>query len=171
MLYGSTDIRVIQDGARRVDLEPILEQLRALPGVVAAEVAWENEGKLDDWEVEMADAARGKTANPNYLTLGTFAEAQRTILEVLETDAAWEVDRSASIPHATSPDGKCRAYFRPRTIWVSAPPFSLRDARKVDDDPRHINWQMTTQSLWRHLGPALQKQCRDAASQRRRLSR
>ncbi len=58
MLYGSTDIRVIQEADARPDYEGVVAQLRALPGVVAAEVAWENEGKLDDWEVEMADRAR-----------------------------------------------------------------------------------------------------------------
>ncbi len=169
MLYGSTDIRIVQDGNAQLDLEPILKQLRAMPGVIAAEVAWENEGKLDDWEVEMADAVRHE--NPNYPIYGNFASAQKDLLETLEQESDWVVDRSGSIPHATSPDGKCRAYFRPRSIWVSPPPFSLRTARKVDDDPRRINWQVLTQSLWRHLGPALRKQCRDAAKERRRLSR
>lgn len=172
MRYGSTDIRIIHDGASLLDLEPILEQLRAIPGVLAAVVAWENEGKMDEWEVELGDEAVGRAPNSGYfLTLGNFAEAQKAILDVLGEEGGWAVDRTGAIPHATSPDGKCRAYFRPRSIWVSPPPFSIRSARKVDDDPRHINWMMTTRSLWNKLGPALQKQCRDAASQRRRLSR
>ena len=58
MLYGSTDIRVIQDGNARPDYDSAIRHLEATPGVLAAVVAWENEGKLDDWEIELAESAR-----------------------------------------------------------------------------------------------------------------
>ncbi len=58
MLYGSTDIRVIQDASARPDYASAIQHLEATPGVLAAVVAWENEAKLDDWELELAESAR-----------------------------------------------------------------------------------------------------------------
>lgn len=61
----------------------------------------------------------------------TFKQAKLIILDTLK-QAGWDLSsRSLKVPHATSPDGRTRLYFKPQALYADSKPFSLRSARTV----------------------------------------
>lgn len=48
----------------------------------------------------------------------TFDAAKRRILEGLQA-LGWSVSGPLKIPHATSPDGEVRLWFKPQAVWLS----------------------------------------------------
>tara|TARA_A100001391_G_C5017648_1_gene264953 strand:- start:573 stop:842 length:270 start_codon:yes stop_codon:yes gene_type:complete len=76
----------------------------------------------------------------------TYKQAHQIIMDHL-ADAGWSVKthhngRRMKIPHATTPSGRKRLYFKARAIHESfAPNLSLRDARTVSyDTPTIKEW-------------------------------
>lgn len=48
----------------------------------------------------------------------TFAKQKTAILAHLRTHG-WETKPDLKVPHATSPDGRLRLWFRPQAVWAS----------------------------------------------------
>ncbi len=49
----------------------------------------------------------------------TFIDARLDIIYLLE-DRGWKVSKALKIPHATSPDGSLRLWFKPQAVWYTA---------------------------------------------------
>ena len=48
----------------------------------------------------------------------TFAEARRDLLDDFSR-IGWSVKKDLKVPHATSPDGKVRFWFKPQAVYYS----------------------------------------------------
>lgn len=51
----------------------------------------------------------------------TFEQARGEALDALKKDG-WKVNDSLKIPHATSPDGKLRLWFKAQAVWYTFDP-------------------------------------------------
>jgi ribosomal protein S27AE len=60
----------------------------------------------------------------------TYAQAQADIMTGLEKDG-WKVNKSLKVPHATSPDGKHKLWFKAQAIYLSKGNEQLGAARSV----------------------------------------
>ena len=66
----------------------------------------------------------------------TYKEAHNVILNYL-LSKEWAIKtrhrlKPMKVPHATSPDGECRLYFKARAIYVaSSPSLELKHARSL----------------------------------------
>lgn len=58
-----------------------------------------------------------KTGNPPKQL--TYADARLNIIYLLE-DRGWTVSKALKIPHATSPDGSLRLWFKPQAVWYTS---------------------------------------------------
>lgn len=83
----------------------------------------------------------------------TFAEAKKTLLEDFAR-AGWQVKAGLKVPHATSPDGVVRFWFKPQAIHYSvvmgrAGSHELQHARTLsyDQDMR----KMTIDDIIAHV--------------------
>lgn len=80
----------------------------------------------------------------------TFEQARQALYEHLRS-VGWEVvttDRRTlrfmKVPHATSPDGRVRIWFKPQAVWVSCttlhrPRHDMGDARSLWMDIRYTD--------------------------------
>jgi len=68
----------------------------------------------------------------------TFSEARTGLMDYLAKEG-WKLsDRSLKVPHATSPDGDLRIWFKPQAIWFSVGGrHNLQGARSIHTDIRH----------------------------------
>lgn len=66
-------------------------------------------------EREAKRQAEGDKPKPK---LPTYAKAKSTVIDGLEK-RGWTVKKDLKIPHATSPDGQTRLWFKPQAMWVS----------------------------------------------------
>lgn len=48
----------------------------------------------------------------------TYPQAQRDILDDLQRNG-WQVSAGLKIPHATSPNGRLRLWFKPQAVWFT----------------------------------------------------
>lgn len=60
----------------------------------------------------------------------TFAQARGVLLAHLKTKG-WAVSEHLKVPHATSPDGRVRLWFKPQAVWVSVGSHTLANARSL----------------------------------------
>ena len=71
---------------------------------------------------------RAKATRPKKAPARTFLQARSEILDELQS-RGWSLSpRSLKVPHATSPSGKLRLWFKPQAVWFSksnAPPAYL----------------------------------------------
>ena len=68
----------------------------------------------------------------------TYAVAQRSIMDDLATHG-WRVSRQLKIPHATSPDGRTRLWFKTQALWVaSGGQLDFKHARSTWIDVRKV---------------------------------
>lgn len=93
----------------------------------------------------------------------TYAQAQGAILNDLTT-SGWAVTPGLKIPHATSPDGSLRLWFKPQAVWAtrvkSGERHAYKDARTISydldirryDAPRFREW-ITKRYLTRRSTP------------------
>lgn len=69
----------------------------------------------------------------------TFQEAKSTLLAHLKGEG-WKLSaENLKIPHATTPDGKVRIWFKPQALWfsvVDSGPHNMQNARSVHTDIR-----------------------------------
>jgi len=92
----------------------------------------------DDWPEGMLRLAK-MTSNRRRNSLRrnasrTFKQAQAEILDVLQ-GKGWRLSlRSLKIPHATSPDGWLRLWFKPQAIYYTAGSHNFGDARSLHED-------------------------------------
>ena len=64
----------------------------------------------------------------------TYAQAQRDILDNLRANG-WEMSAALKIPHATSPNGEFRLWFKPQAVWFTkGNRHNFKDARTVSYD-------------------------------------
>ncbi len=88
----------------------------------------------------------------------TYAQAQRDILENLASNG-WQVSAGLKIPHATSPNGRLRLWFKPQAVWYTKVKPGERhnfkeartlsydlDIRKKDPDAFR-DWMMRSSAL------------------------
>jgi len=59
-----------------------------------------------------------KRATPSKPTKRTYPQARADLLKHLAA-TGWQVSPGLKIPHATSPDGKLRLWFKPQAIWFT----------------------------------------------------
>lgn len=62
----------------------------------------------------------------------TYAQAQRDILDNL-TANGWAVSAGLKIPHATSPNGRLRLWFKPQAVWFTKLKAGERDRHNFKD--------------------------------------
>lgn len=89
------------------------------------------ERALADLNTATAEAKRQKG-----LKLPTFAKARAAILDELEA-MGWDLKRDLKVPHATSPDGELRLWFKPQAVWFtqslgSYQRHDFKNARTID---------------------------------------
>ena len=61
----------------------------------------------------------------------TYVQAQRDILQNLSSNG-WQVSPALKIPHATSPNGMLRLWFKPQAVWFTkGNKHNFKDARTV----------------------------------------
>lgn len=83
-------------------------------------------------------------------TAETFPAARARILRELES-MGWTVSAHLKIPHATSPDGLLRLWFKPQAVWLSVHDrysvgsHELKQAHTLDYD--HDIRRLTTAQL------------------------
>jgi len=73
----------------------------------------------------------------------TYAQAQRDILDNLAANG-WTVSANLKVPHATSPNGRLRLWFKPQAVWftkvklgersVHGGTHNFKDARTISYD-------------------------------------
>lgn len=69
----------------------------------------------------------------------TYTQAQRDILENLAANG-WQVSAALKIPHATSPNGRLRLWFKPQAVWYTKlkpgerERHNFKDARTISYD-------------------------------------
>ena len=79
---------------------------------------------------ELVKVARVLTAAP------TFQAARDAVLDYLKGEG-WKVVGGLKIPHATSPDGEVRLWFKAQAVYYSkGSPHEFRMARSVHSDIR-----------------------------------
>lgn len=68
----------------------------------------------------------------------TFKQAKQDHLATLAT-LGWAVSPHLKVPHATSPDGATRLYFKPQAVYACGGKGRLGDARSLHCDPRKVD--------------------------------
>ena len=64
----------------------------------------------------------------------TYAQAQRDLLDNLRANG-WTVSAPLKIPHATSPNGELRLWFKPQAVWFTrGNRHNFKDARTISYD-------------------------------------
>lgn len=68
----------------------------------------------------------------------TYAQAQRDILDNLAANG-WQVSAALKVPHATSPNGRLRLWFKPQAVWFTkifarGDRHDFKDARTISYD-------------------------------------
>jgi hypothetical protein len=90
----------------------------------------------------MTEAAYDPWATPNKATPNarrTFKVALREILDYLGNQG-WAVAPNLKVPHATSPFGDIRLWFKPQAIYIEkGKPFHLGSARSLHVDSRDVD--------------------------------
>lgn len=77
----------------------------------------------------------------------TYSEAQRSILADLAANG-WKVERKLRIPHATSPSGVTRLWFKPQAVWYTALDDAANPASRHDfKNARTINYYLDIRKL------------------------
>lgn len=82
----------------------------------------------------LADARRRAGSAPRP---ATFKQASQQLMVGLQ-QAGWSVSPQLKIPHATSPDGKVRIWFKPQALWVS-PGTDFKHARSMHVDMKRVD--------------------------------
>lgn len=83
-------------------------------------------------EVEAAIRQRGEAKRP------TFQAAKAAILAYLQQQG-WKVNPHLKVPHATSPDGELRLWFKAQAVYYSwGDKHTLGDARSLHSDIRDM---------------------------------
>jgi len=71
----------------------------------------------------------------------TYLEARAELFKYLE-DKGWKVNSTLKIPHATSPDGDVRMWFKTQAVWVSYGDahgrHDFKNARSIHGDIRRM---------------------------------
>jgi hypothetical protein len=97
------------------------------------------------WGLKAMDkAAKGRRLReglPNPVE--TFAQAKARVMNHLEAQG-WRVARDLKVPHATSPDGAIRVWFKPQALYLSVVhgrglSHTLGMARSLWIDPRGVD--------------------------------
>jgi hypothetical protein len=107
----------------------LTEAMRGLPYAELQRI-WREEHRAR----EAAAAAREPAPRPVKKGARTYAEAQRDFLSYLRQQG-WAVSPPLKEPHATSPDGGYRIWFRPQAVY-----YAPREAGKYDRSRAHSLW-------------------------------
>jgi len=90
------------------------------------------------WHAEGCDGESGRSVRRNGKT-PTFQAAKNAVMAYLEGQG-WRVSGALKVPHATSPDGVVRLWFKPQAVWASVDQqgrsHTLGEARSVHSDIR-----------------------------------
>ena len=70
--------------------------------------------------------------------LPTFAQARSALLDALRA-AGWTVNASLKVPHATSPQGHVRLWFKPQAVYAAAGSTNMADAHSYESDIRTLD--------------------------------
>lgn len=73
----------------------------------------------------------------------TFQEARSTVFEFLKK-RGWKLAENLTVPHATSPDGKVRLWFKSQAVYAvnkkrvedGANPLQIKDSHSMSSDLR-----------------------------------
>lgn len=92
------------------------------------------DGKFGDKEAPAS--SEPPKAKPASKKMPTYPQAQAAIFSHL-TSQKWTVNSKLKIPHATSPDGKLRLWFKPQAVHYTydpafRPTHTFGDARTID---------------------------------------
>ena len=67
----------------------------------------------------------------------TFKQATNIHISNL-TSRGWAVSPALKVPHATSPDGSFRLYFKPQAVYAAPGRAAIGQARSLHVDPRKV---------------------------------
>jgi hypothetical protein len=129
--------KVVKEGVTRKYIRPSVVVGSGFKNPRKAALKWlDEEIGATEAGKRAVPAPEEEEAPPTPTKLPTYKKAQQAIRNMLR-DEGWTIKEGLKVPHATSPEGKTRLYFKAQSIYEdTGPPFSLNRARSLVSDPR-----------------------------------
>jgi hypothetical protein len=86
-----------------------------------------------------------------FIEAKTYSQAHKDLLNYLEKQG-WSVSKGLKIPHATSPDGELRLWFKPQAIYDSSgSPHTFGRARSYTTQGLDVRTMSPEDFVKKHL--------------------